>query len=74
MSTSERIRHIKRGDTGPAIEVDLTDNGVSVGDLTGASVRALGSRRGTSVLDQVITGDANGRVTIPEPRRVALTE
>ena len=55
---------LKRGDLLPPLEAVLTDDGVPV-DLTSAtSIRAVGVRRGVTLFDRAVSGDAQGLVTV----------
>lgn len=55
---------IKRGDRDPALEATLTDDGAALDLTTATSIRAVGHRAGVLVFDRVVTGDANGVVTM----------
>ena len=74
MGVSKHISR-KRGTTGPALVARLTDAATPV-PLAGAQVRliAVDDVRGTVVLDEPVTGDDDGRATLPTPLPAALTQ
>lgn len=58
---------IKRGDLLPEWSVTLTDDKVPIDLTTAASIRVIGTRAGVVVIDQTVTGNASGVITMPWP-------
>lgn len=60
------VMQIKRGDSLPDLVADLAGDTGPV-DLTGATIKVLGTRAGALVINQEVSGSAQGVVTMPWP-------
>lgn len=61
---ASQLFELKRGDTAPAFEATVTDNGAPV-DFTGATVKVIGTRDRTPVFSRAATtATSGGKVTM----------